>query len=344
MKFFDASHDYAGVRILRDADNALHRFTDAEITALERAGRSRRWSAGEPIVHRGDPGDEMFVIVAGEVEVVFEDGRDNLVLHPGSFFGELAYINPAQRRTKTVLARTDCELRVLDQADGDALLQAQPRAFLTLLRRTVGWLVASEETLISDLQRKNRELERTLDYLVRTREELTFQELLARTDELTGLYNRRCLLDQTERFIARADGAREGLALLMIDLDRFKLVNDTLGHAAGDQLLVSVAAELQRSVRRSDLPCRLGGDEFAVLMADVGPEDAAQRGQMIVERLSALPPLDPSQPWVHITASVGGVMYGGDGSAQDLLARADEQLYAAKRAGKARLCWSAAAA
>ena len=302
-----------------------------------------KWRAGEVIVRRGDPGDVMFVVATGKVEILLEDGRPNKVLGPGSFLGELAYINPNQPRTKTVLALTDCELRVLSQTDGDALIAAHPRAFLTLLRRTVGWMVESEQQLINDLESKNRHLQQTLDYLVRTREELTQQELLARTDALTGLYNRRCLIDQIDGVSGLPRKPGTGLALLLIDLDSFKEINDELGHPTGDRVLVSVARAIENCIRRSDLPCRLGGDEFAVLLTDVGPRIAAQRGQNLVDRLGQLPPPDPNRPELNVTATVGGAMFQPGDTAKTLLARADEQLYAAKRAGKARLGWAVAA-
>lgn len=153
---------------------------------------------------------------------------------------------------------------------------------------------------------------------------------LARHDPLTGLPNRTQFARQAALAIEDADPARQ-VALALIDLDRFKEVNDTLGHANGDQLLVELAGRLSVHVREGDLVARLGGDEFGVILSGVhGPGEAIE----ILTRLRAVlaDPLSLGALPLVIEASVGFAMAPADGADADaLLARADLAMYVAKR-------------
>jgi len=160
---------------------------------------------------------------------------------------------------------------------------------------------------------------------------------MARLDSLTGLPNRRSFDERLIDALARAGRSKHLLALLFIDLDGFKKVNDTLGHAAGDQLLCGVAERLKACVRTVDAVCRLGGDEFTVIVEDAGSQaDVGRLCERILELLGQPHLLAAGRPVV--TPSVG-VALGMPGEAADsLLRRADDAMYAAKRAGKARYC------
>lgn len=160
-------------------------------------------------------------------------------------------------------------------------------------------------------------------------------EELARTDGLTQLANRRQFDDVLAKANARAERQRTTLALAFLDLDGFKSINDSLGHAAGDALLVSVATRLVDCVRSTDTVCRLGGDEFAVVLEDANSvQDVTDLCQRIVDRLALPHTIDGRV--VESTASVGVAMHRPGASAQSMKLRADDALYAAKRAGKAR--------
>src|SRR5207247_2295823 len=121
-----------------------------------------------------------------------------------------------------------------------SLIATHPSAIFTLLRRTCAFLVDAERNLIANLRRRNVELEETVKKLEFTRSRLTQEEETARTDGLTGLYNRRGFDAELPNFIERARAIGSGLALIAMDLDHFKPVNDTLGHAAGDFVLRGV--------------------------------------------------------------------------------------------------------
>ncbi|HEX6265776.1 MAG TPA: EAL domain-containing protein [Burkholderiales bacterium] len=157
---------------------------------------------------------------------------------------------------------------------------------------------------------------------------------LAQFDPLTGLPNRALLADRFSQMIAHARRRQRPLVVLFIDLDEFKLVNDTLGHTGGDELLKEVAARLQSAVRPDDTVARISGDEFAVVLADLArTEDAALVAQKIIERLAA--PVDVLGQEVFVTASVGIAGFPGDGAdAEALIGAADAAMYRAKQSGR----------
>jgi diguanylate cyclase (GGDEF)-like protein len=156
----------------------------------------------------------------------------------------------------------------------------------------------------------------------------------ATTDALTGLANRRLLGERLRTAIDAADRDAPP-ALLFVDLDRFKVVNDTLGHGAGDELLVHVAHRLQDSVRTDDLVARLGGDEFTVLLPSVqGPGTALALAERIVDSLAEPVVLDGRT--LHVRASVGVLMIGPGTTVSGALRDADAAMYAAKKAGGSR--------
>ncbi len=153
---------------------------------------------------------------------------------------------------------------------------------------------------------------------------------LSQLDELTGLYNRRHLLTELHRQLDRvARGANCGV--LMIDLDGFKRVNDQLGHDAGDLVLRDIAGALTVETRAVDLVARYGGDEFVVVLPDLAPEGALPVAERVVAAIEKVG--RARWPNIPVTASVGvGICRPGDDVAS-ILRRADEQAYAAKRAG-----------
>jgi diguanylate cyclase (GGDEF)-like protein/PAS domain S-box-containing protein len=159
-------------------------------------------------------------------------------------------------------------------------------------------------------------------------------------DALTGLANRALFADRLEHALARTDRAATPVAVLFIDLDDFKAVNDGSGHAAGDELLVAVAERLRLVLRPSDTIARLGGDEFAVLIEDaVDPGQAQAAARRLLDALAEPFPAPGGAPGedVRITASVG-IASGavGQHDAAELLRHADVAMYAAKEAGKGR--------
>jgi diguanylate cyclase (GGDEF)-like protein len=149
-------------------------------------------------------------------------------------------------------------------------------------------------------------------------------------DSLTSLYNRRFLLDYLERELIRATRERAPLAVIMMDLDRFKQINDSAGHQAGDQVLEEVGALLKRHVRGSDIACRYGGEEFAVVLPKTTPESARRRSAEICSAIRSEP-----DRLLGVTASLGVALCPAHATdAEGLLRAADHALYEAKRAGR----------
>ncbi len=157
---------------------------------------------------------------------------------------------------------------------------------------------------------------------------------LAYTDPLTQLHNRAAFLEMFEHALAHAERRGSRCALLYLDLDRFKKINDTLGHLLGDQLLVEIAKRLNQAVRVDDEVARLGGDEFIVLLEDIRQDNAPARvARKIVSLLGQPIRLDPHV--LHVTTSVGIAVYPEDGQdANTLLKNADAAMYMAKREGR----------
>jgi diguanylate cyclase (GGDEF)-like protein len=162
-----------------------------------------------------------------------------------------------------------------------------------------------------------------------------FQELRreARQDPLTGLRNRRSFDDDLRREVARSNRHDTPGALLMIDLDHFKLVNDTYGHPAGDRLIKEVAAILRRRVRESDVLARLGGDEFAVVLPNTSVAEARVVAEAIVETIREQSLVKDDK---GVTASVGIAVFGDDPrhSPESIVSEADTAMYSAKDGGR----------
>lgn len=319
---------------------SITRLTDAEVEQLTAYAMRREMRAGEVVVRVNDRGDTMYLIGAGAVEVRFDEGKAKKELGPGQYFGEIALFTGDRARTATAVATQDGVLYAIDRPAMARLERDCPHLVCSLLHRTCAYLVASEQALIDDLRRQNRELEGALDYLRRTREELDAAELQANTDALTGLYNRRCLGDQIAKFMTRSAARGSALFLVLVDLDRFKPVNDTYGHAAGDAVLRSLGVVIRENVRSRDLPCRVGGDEFAILLSEIGPETARERAERLRSAIAALqfPEIAPD---VRIDASIGAIAYQPGESESDFFARGDKALYEAKRTGRGRVIFVA---
>lgn len=205
--------------------------------------------------------------------------------------------------------------------------------------RFVGIVTASVRTDAARLDSSRDLLERLGGLADQAAVALTNAQLLdelqhqALHDSLTGLPNRVMLVDRLKQTLARARRDETHVALLFCDLDRFKHVNDSLGHLVGDELLVEVTHRLRSMVREADTVARLGGDEFAVLLSGLHDEGEAMRvADRIVEVISA--PVALAGDEFYVTASVGvSIARCGGASSTDLLRQADDAMYAAKAAG-----------
>ena len=159
--------------------------------------------------------------------------------------------------------------------------------------------------------------------------------VMAVTDSLTGLYNRRYANNHLETLITRHQAGGRGLAAMMLDLDRFKSINDSHGHSAGDEVLREFASRLRECVRGVDLVSRIGGEEFLVIMPDILAEDAERVAQRVRGAIEAagFSLKDVAEP-LKVTVSVGLAFYRPQETGGDLIGRADAALYASKNHGR----------
>jgi diguanylate cyclase (GGDEF)-like protein len=157
-------------------------------------------------------------------------------------------------------------------------------------------------------------------------------------DPLTGVFNRRFMEASLERELARARRAGHSLGVLMIDIDHFKLFNDTHGHEAGDVLLAGFAELLRRSFREEDIVCRYGGEEFLVLLPGSSSDQTVARALSVCEAVRSFEPYHQRRPLGRISVSVGVASFPEDGSSDEALVRAaDAALYRAKHEGRDRV-------
>ncbi len=163
---------------------------------------------------------------------------------------------------------------------------------------------------------------------------------LAQTDSLTGVLNRRAFLDQADGEWVRHRRHNHALACAMIDVDGFKNINDTLGHAAGDAVLQHIGTLIRATLRASDLPARLGGDEFIALMPETNLEGAMATAERLLGRVVTRPLTVLDQSFAP-SLSIGVATAEGCNHLEELMARADRALYQAKKEGRSRVCKAA---
>ena len=216
-------------------------------------------------------------------------------------------------------------LGVVDPDDRVRVVKALEIGFNDILARPV------DARELAARARSQIKIKRYTDFL---RGHLDSSLELAVTDPLTGLHNRRYMTGQLGALVERAKLGGEPVAALMIDLDRFKQINDCFGHDIGDEVLREFAVRLASNVRAIDLPCRFGGEEFIVIMPDTSLADAHRIAERIRNHVSGSP-FRLATDMLTVTISIGvAVTDGQDDSAEALLKRADEAVYEAKAGGR----------
>jgi diguanylate cyclase (GGDEF)-like protein/PAS domain S-box-containing protein len=222
---------------------------------------------------------------------------------------------------------------------GQPMLSREERVSYLLLRQEA-WLLTTKVPLRNEhgevigLVGINYDITplKTTEHALREAEEALRRQALH--DPLTGLPNRLLLMDRLELAIQQARRNKDSLTLLFLDLDRFKLINDTLGHEAGDELLKAVARRVSDCVRSSDTFARLGGDEFVLLLPNAVPDDVLAR---LIGRLrhAVADPVTLCGQRVSVTCSIGCSVYPDDGAdACTLLRHADSAMYGVKQSGR----------
>lgn len=315
----------------------VHAVLGAEEAALfANFATRRRLQAGEYLFRRGHRGNTMYVIASGGIELDFGEDLVMKRLGPNEFFGELGLLIGDHLRSADARALGETDVLELEHADFHRLVELDPGLVAYFLRRTIMRVVSNEQALISQLRRRNHDLETALDNLYVTTHQLSHTRELVRTDELTGLDNRRGLALYLQESRVHDDGPPQGL--LLIDCDAFKQINDRFGHQAGDRVLQSVANILRSMAGAQDLACRLGGDEFCLLLRRATAEIVQHAGEFVLSAVNGLLERSHGTPQVCLL-SIGAHLVQPQDDWSDWYAKADGALYQAKREGGARLRW-----
>ncbi len=277
---------------------------------LETSGNEVELGAGEILFRQDDPGDGMFWIESGLLVVLqghLDDPRLLTFRHPGQVVGEIALLENVQR-TASVAAIAPTQLRYLSKEKFQGMLALIPDFGVEIMR------------LLSSRLREVRPAEFSAGLY----------------DHLTGALSRQALDIRLQEEMERARLYQYNLSLAFLDLDHFKKVNDSYGHARGDEVLTSFVSRVKANLRTTDLLFRFGGDEFILILQGVDQSRGPALVQHLLRDVSSMQ--IPGNPPLKVTFSAGLAYFPADGdTAQELLEVADQRLYHAKRTGRGRV-------
>ncbi|WP_226780490.1 diguanylate cyclase [Oceaniglobus trochenteri] len=327
--------------------------TDRELRGRDMTAREMGFAEAAPVLHR--PGRVALIGASPEQAVGWKSGLRGLSTHGISLMGrsEAMQLSPDQPAPDAFVLATghtglNDGLRLLSElrsrpATRHAAILMVHGADADELQATaldIGANALLEEGFDpAELAlRLDRQIRRKRDNDI-LRNSVESGLRMATIDPLTGLFNRRYGNHHLARLAERAARNQRSFAVLMIDIDRFKTVNDTHGHSAGDIVLAAVARGLQDNLRAVDLVARYGGEEFVVALPDATLPDARLAAERLCRRIAALPIALPDGGQVRVTISLGLAMGSAEnGEVDALLARADAALYRAKSEGRNRVC------
>ncbi len=203
-----------------------------------------------------------------------------------------------------------------------------------MAKTELGYNLLSNRTETDEIDAMRNELARLLGRLTDQNADL---ERLATTDSLTGLANRRSLFDHLGQEVYRAQRYGTALSLVMFDIDHFKRINDSWGHAAGDCVLREIGRETQQLLRKTDRAGRYGGEEFVVLLPETNLAEARWLARRLMQQISTMVVALADAPPISVTISVGIATLAPDESGDALVHRADQALFKAKQGGRNRI-------
>ncbi len=291
----------------------LQDLSQDDLARMAARTRKLEFEAGHDIVEIGTPGRSLYLILQGAVRVLYPSRSTDFELArlgPGDFFGEMALLND-KPRSATVRTLDRVKVLSLDKTDFREVVRETPQLALQLL-----------EVMSVRIRNADEQISGLSDQAMR--------------DSMTGLANRRAFQERVTEEIDRARRYGIPFSLILLDVDEFKGVNDTLGHDAGDQLLMWVGRILVEHTRGCDVPFRVGGEEFAIICPSTGPETARVAAERLVGVVGqATPPLDHGMR-MTLSAGYSSCPEHADGF-EGLYRLADQALYAAKDAGRDRV-------
>lgn len=277
---------------------------------VEMSGTGCELKAGEIIFRENDIADGVYWIESGALAILQGDLVNPRLLgfrHPGQVVGEIALLEDIPR-TASVAAIIPTRLKSLMREEFHGILQRVPGVGIEIMR------------LLS----------------ARLREIQPAEYSAGMFDHLTGALSRQTFDERLQEVIKRAQLYHYGFSLAFLDLDHFKEVNDSYGHARGDEILVAFVQRVTSELRTTDLLFRYGGDEFVLILQGTDPA----RGQTLIQRLLDRARMEPvrGEPPIHISFSVGIANFPEDGKTPETLLKiADQRVYRAKNSGRGRV-------
>lgn len=292
----------------------LQQLPDEQLERIARSAREETIPPEVNVVEIGDPGYSLYLILEGEVRVLYPARSADFELARlgrGECFGEMALLN-RKARSATVQTVHETTVLVLDQDQFQEFLLESPKVAVKLLE-TLSLRIRNADEQISVLSDK------------------------AMRDTLTGLLNRRAFHERLQEEVDRYRRYGDTFALILLDVDRFKAVNDTFGHHVGDEILTWLGRLFDEHTRSADVPFRVGGEEFAILAPATGSEITGTVAERMVQMVAeAHPPVDFD---LQITISAGFSNCPDDAEEPPRIFNlADRALLRAKSEGRNRVC------
>ncbi|UCB54497.1 MAG: GGDEF domain-containing protein [Thiotrichales bacterium] len=288
----------------------------------------RTMPEGETLLSPDVENPYLYVIITGRFGIRFGPDDEEIPLtavEPGECVGEMSFFDSRLPSTQVFASEPSTVLQI----DQDILWR----------------MVSSSHEIARNLLYIMSERVRYSNLVIADSFEMQrMYQQFATIDALTGLHNRGWLDDMFEREIRRSERDRLSAALLMIDVDHFKRINDEFGHLAGDRVLVTVGENIKKPLRPNDLVARYGGEEFSVLLPETSVENAVTIAERLRERVSkARPGTFENLKLPGVTVSIGVAGFRPGGSLETLIASADNAMFDAKKAGRNCVCVVSAA-
>ncbi len=281
--------------------------------------------SGETLFNEGDEGNELFIVKDGMVVISIRlpdgMGKEIATFSRGTFFGEMSIFENAPR-SATCITREDSKLIGLHEKDFFELIDTYPEVATKIMYK-----------MLNITAQRLKDTGEFLSDMVHWGEEARKRAI---TDELTGAYNRRFLDDAMGSYFEKAKNSRKPLAVVMVDLDFFRQINEEYGHETGDKIILDVVRVFRRNLREKDILARYGGDEFTILMPDTDSEQAYDIAENVRRDVAILDTLkNMGGKFTQISTSQGLAAFPEHGRELKIIREAaDKALYTAKEGGR----------